>query len=372
MTATVIATVAALGVSALFFGRQSAVKANEPVALTEIDAAPVLQKNIVAWQSYSGHLEAVEEVEVRPLVGGTIVAVHFKDGALVKKGEPLFTIDPRPYATAVNRAQAQLSAAQARNDAAATDAARAQRLIDDNAIAKRDFDLKQNAAREAAAGLRVARAELDSARINLSYTQIAAPVAGRMSRAELTVGNIVAAGPNAPLLTTLVSISSIYASFDVDEKTYLRYLGRAGHAAVSARLGLADEGGYSHTGVVESVDNRLDPHSGTIRVRARFDNTDGTLVPGLFARVKIGGDTPHQALLIPDEAISTDQDKKFVLVVNPRNRVEYRAIVPGDLTDDGLRIVTTGLAKGERIVVAGVQRVRPGDDVRVHPVSIGG
>ncbi|CAB3756354.1 efflux RND transporter periplasmic adaptor subunit [Paraburkholderia solisilvae] len=372
VAATVVMTAAVLGASVQFLDRPGAAKASEPAALTEIDAAPVLQKNIVAWQSYSGRLEAVERVDVKPLVAGTIVAVHFRDGALVRKGDPLFTIDPRPYAAEVDRAQAQLAAAQARSDNAATDAARAQRLIDDNAIARRDFDLKQNAAHEAAADLRSARAALESARIKLSYTQIAAPVSGRVSRAELTVGNIVSAGANAPLLTTLVSTSPIYASFDVDEKTYLRYLGRAGHADVPARLGLADESGFSYTGSVASVDNQLDPQSGTIRVRARFDNADGTLVPGLFARVKIGGDTPHDTLLIPDEAISTDQDKKFVLVVSSQNRLEYREIVPGDLADDGLRVVTRGLSKGERIVVAGMQRVRPGDQVRIRPVSIGG
>lgn len=202
---------------------QAHAAAHGPTA-TEVDVATVVSKTITDWQSYSGRLEAVNHVDIRPLVPGTIVAVHFKDGALVK-GDPLFTIDPRPYEAEVDRAQAQLAAAQARNGYTSTDAARAERLLADNAIAKRDYDEKQNAAREAVANLKAAQAALEAAKINLAYTHIVAPVSGRVSRAELTVGNIVSTGANAPLLTTLVSVSPIYASFDVDEQTYLRYLG---------------------------------------------------------------------------------------------------------------------------------------------------
>nr|WKF56728.1 Efflux pump periplasmic linker BepF [Paraburkholderia busanensis] len=371
MAITVAAAAVALGAAVFVVDRHGAVKAQEPAALTEVDAAPVLAQKLSEWQSYSGRLEAVGNVEIRPLVSGTIVAVDFRDGALVRKGDLLFTIDPRPYVAEVDRAAGQLAAARARSDNAASEAARAQRLIEDNAIARRDFDEKQNAAREASAGLKAAAAALELAQVNLSYTRIVAPIAGRVSRAELTVGNVVSAGANAPLLTTVVSISPMYASFDVDEKTYLRYLGRGDRAEVPARLGLANQQDYSYSGSVASVDNRFDTRSGTIRVRARFDNENGTLLPGLFARVKIGGNAPHDAILIPDAAIGTDQDKKFVLVVNARNHVEYREIVPGELADNGLRIVSSGLAKSERIVVNGVQRVQPGDDVRVHLVSIG-
>lgn len=243
--------------------------AHSPTA-TEVDVATVVAKTITDWQSYSGRLEAVDHVDIRPLVPGTIVAVHFKDGQLVKKGDPLFTIDPRPYEAEVDRAQAQLVAAQARNGYTSTDAARAERLLADNAIAKRDYDEKQNAAREAVANLKAAQAALEAAKINLAYTHITAPVSGRVSRAELTVGNIVSTGANAPLLTTFVSVSPIYASFDVDEQTYLRYLGRDAGSSVPVSLGLANEESYSRDGVVDSVDNRLDTTSGTIRVRARF------------------------------------------------------------------------------------------------------
>jgi multidrug efflux system membrane fusion protein len=342
--------------------------AHNPMA-AEVDVATVVAKTITDWQSYSGRLEAVDKVDIRPLVSGTIVAVHFKDGALVKKGDPLFTIDPRPYEAEVDRAAAQLAAAQARNGYTSTDAARAERLLTDNAIAKRDYDEKQNAAREAVANLKAAQAALEAAKINLAYTHIVAPVSGRVSRAEMTVGNIVATGANAPLLTTLVSVSPIYASFDADEQTYLRYLGRDANAKVPVSLGLANEDGYSREGVVDSVDNRLDTTSGTIRVRARFDNADGTLVPGLYARIKVGGGTPHPAVMIDDAAIGTDQDKKYVMVVDHDNRVQYREVTLGT-QQDGLRIITKGLAEGERIVVNGLQRVRPNDVVKANTVPM--
>ena len=335
----------------------------------DVDVANVVGQSITEWQSYSGRLEAIDKVDVRPQVSGKIVAVHFKDGAVVKKGDPLFTIDPQPYAAEVERASAQVAAADARSGYAAADAARADRLLDGNAIAKRDFDEKQNAAREASANLKAAKAALTAAKINLSYTQIVAPVSGRVSRAELTVGNFVAAGASAPSLTSLVSLSPIYASFDVDEQTYLRSLRKNAGGSVPVALGLADENGYSRQGTVVSVDNQLDTRSGTIRVRAKFDNSDKSLLPGLFARVKVGGDKPHPAILVSDAAIGTDQAKKFVLVVDKENHVQYREIVPGNL-HEGMRVVTSGLKADERIIVNGMQRVRPNDVVRPRLVGM--
>lgn len=349
----------------------SATAAASPPPPPEVDVATVVATSITDYQSYSGRLEAIDKVEIRPLVPGTIVGVHFKDGALVKKGAPLFTIDPRPYVAEIDRATAQLAAAHARDGYASTDAARAERLLADNAIAKRDYDQAQNAAHSAAAEVKAAQAALETARINLAYTNIVAPVAGRVSRAELTLGNIVSTGASAPLLTTLVSVSPIYASFDADEQTYLTYLSRDSKASVPVSLGLANESGYSRDGHIDSVDNRLDTGSGTIRVRARFDNSDGSLVPGLYARIKVGGGAPHPALLIDDAAVGTDQDKKFVLVVDQNNRVQYRSIVLGDM-HDGLRVVTNGLKPGERIVVNGLQRVKPSDEVKSHAVTMSG
>jgi multidrug efflux system membrane fusion protein len=348
-------------------GAEAAIKPSVPAM--EVDVATVVSKTITDYQNYSGRLEAVDKVEIRPLVPGTIVAVHFTDGALVKKGDPLFTIDPRPYVAAVDQAAAQLAAAQARNGYTSTDAARAERLLADNAIAKRDYDEKQNASHEAAANLKAAQAALETAKINLTYTQIVAPVSGRVSRAEMTVGNIVSTGASAPLLTTLVSVSPIYASFDVDEQTYLRYLSRDSRASVPVSLGLANEDGFSREGKVASVDNQLNTGSGTIRVRARFDNADGSLVPGLYARIKVGGGTPHPAVLIDDAAIGTDQDKKYVMVVDADNRAQYREVTLGTLSE-GLRVIVKGLQPGERIVVNGLQRVRPNDVVKPNSVAM--
>lgn len=337
--------------------------------VVEVDVANVVSKSITEWQNYSGRLEAIDKVEIRPLVPGRIVAVHFKDGAMVKKGDLLFTIDPRPYVAEVDRAAAQLAAAEARSGYASSDAARADRLLEGNAIAKRDYEEKHNAAREANANLKAAKAALEVAKVNLAYTDITAPVAGRVSRAELTLGNIVSNGANAPLLTTLVSVSPIYASFDVDEQTYLRYLRHESGASVPVSLGLADESDYSRNGTVVSIDNRLDTSSGTIRVRARFDNAEGSLLPGLFARVKVGGSKPHVAVMVNDAVIGTDQAKKYVLTIDKANRVHYQEVTLGNL-HDGLRIITTGLKPEDRVIVNGMQRVKPDDSVQPRAVDM--
>jgi multidrug efflux system membrane fusion protein len=368
-----IAALAVVGLVALGVTRNDEhAKAAEAPPAPEVDVAKVVRRTITDWQSYSGRMEAVEKVDVRPLVSGTIVSVNFRDGALVKKGDTLFVIDPRPYQAAVDQAAAQVAGAQARNGYAQSDWERAQRLLADNAIAKRDYDEKQNAAREANANLKAAQAALEAAQINLGYTRIVAPVAGRVSRAEITLGNVVSAGASAAPLTTLVSVSPIYASFDADEQTYLDYIGRMKDGRkVPVELGLANESGYSRSGTIESVDNRLDTSSGTIRVRARFDNADGTLVPGLYARIKVSGSAPHPALLVDDAAIGTDQDKKFVFVLDGKNQVVYRTVqIAGQ--QGNLRVIAGGLAEGDRVIVNGTQRVRPGEQVRAHMVPMNG
>jgi len=335
----------------------------------QVDVAEVVYHPITEWQSYSGRLEAIERVEIRPQVSGRIVSVQFKDGALVNKGDVLFVIDPEPYQAAADRAAGEVAAAEARVAYTSTDAARADRLIESNAIAKRDFDEKKNAAREASANLKAAQAALESAKIDLSRTRVLAPVAGRVSRAELTIGNVVTAGPSAPLLTSLMSVSPIYASFDVDEQTYLQYLRKNTKGGVPVDLGLANEQGYSRKGTIDSVDNHLDTTSGTIRVRARFDNGDGSLLPGLYGRIKVGGSDPHPAILIDDAAIGTDQAKKYVLVVDQGNKVHYREVTLGGI-NDGLRIITSGLKPSERIVVNGVQRTKPEEIVQPTDVKM--
>jgi multidrug efflux system membrane fusion protein len=361
----VVVAIAGLGAfSAIRVSARDSTPSVAPAA-TEVDVATVLQKEVKDSQTYSGRLAAVDKVEVRPLVSGTIVSVNLKDGQMVKKGDILFIIDPRPYQSEVDRAVGQVAAARARVTYTANDWQRAQRLIADNAIAKRDYDEKQNAANEAAANLKTAQAALEAAEINLGYTKISAPISGRVSRAEITLGNVVSAGAGSAPLTTIVSVSPIYAEFDADEQTYLQYIRRVrNEGRVPVDLGLADEEGYSRTGVIQSVDNRVDTNSGTIRVRARFDNSDGSLIPGLYARVKVVSGDAYSALLISDTAIGTDQDKRYVYVVGSDNQVAYREIKVGD-AHGNLRIVKSGIQPGDRIVVSGTQRVRPG--VKVSP-----
>jgi len=305
---------------------------------------------------------------LRPLVSGTLVGVHFADGALVEAGDLLFTIDPRPYEAAVDQAKAALTAAQALVAYTASDVARAKRLLANNATAKRDVDEKRNAARVAAADLQAAQARLESAQLDLEHTRITAPISGRMSRAEVTEGNVVAAGPAAAPLATLVSVARMYASFELDEPTFLASVSQArmGQARVPVLLGLTGEAGYPRSGELASVDNVLDPASGTIRVRAVFDNPDGSLVPGLFARIKLGSSAARPAILIDEKAIGTDQNKRFVVVVDEQNKTAYREVHLG-ATQEGQRVVEAGLRAGERIVVNGLQRIRPGDPVRPLP-----
>ena len=321
-----------------------------------VEVAEVVSRKITDWSSFSGRLEAVDRVEIRPQVTGVLTAVHFKDGALVKKGDILFTIDQRQYA-------AEVFGAEARADYTASELARAERLLAENAIAKRDFEEKKNAAHAAQAALRIAK-------LNLEFSQIRAPIDGRMSRAEVTVGNLVTANSGAPL-TTLVSSEKIYASFDVDEQTFLKYINpaRAGKQALPVHLGLANESGYSREGSIHSIDNRLDTGSGTIRVRALFDNKDGQLVPGLYARLRLGGGQEREAILINEKAVGTDQSKRFVLVVDKDNNSAYREVKTG-ATQDGLVIVESGLQPGERIVVNGLQRVHPGAPVTPQAVDM--
>jgi multidrug efflux system membrane fusion protein len=363
------ASLLVLACLAMVLGRHGRSVAAGSTAPVDVDVAAVISTTVTDYQDYSGRTEAINRVEIRPLVSGTIVGVHFADGASVRRGDLLFTIDPRPFVAEVDRASAELAAARARDGYASTDAARAQRLLTDNAIAKRDYDRAQNTAREAAANVLSAQAALERAKINLTYTNIVAPVAGRVSRAEMTLGNVVSTGANAPVLTTLVSLSPIYASFDVDEQTYLRYLSRRSGSSIPVSMGLANEVGFSREGKVDSVDNQMDTGSGTIRVRAIFDNTDYSLVPGLYARIKVGGGAPHAAVLVQAAAVGTDQDKTFVLVVNESNRILYREITI-ESERDGLSVVTSGLGPSEKIVVGGVQRVKPNDLVKPHGVAM--
>lgn len=326
-----------------------------------VSAAAVIEQQIAETQEFSGRLEAVERVEIRPRVSGFITSVNFAPGSEVKKGDVLFVIDPRPYQAEAERASATANQAQARFELARTELARAERLLADKAIAQREFDERAASLKELDAAARAARAQQESARLNLSYTRVVAPIDGRVSKAEITVGNLV--DPSA-VLTSVVSLDRIYASFDGDEDTYLRVgTQRQRGRPVDVKVGLANEEGFPHEGKLEFVDNQLDTGTGSVRMRALLPNRDRSLAPGLFARVQLGaGEARTKALLINDRAVGTDQNRKFVYVVGADNKAEYRPVVLGD-TFDGMRIVREGLKPGERIVVNGLQRVHPGAPV---------
>jgi multidrug efflux system membrane fusion protein len=331
-----------------------------------VSAAAVIERPVAETQEFSGRLEAVERVEIRPRVSGFITSVNFKPGGEVRKGDVLFVIDPRPYQAEAERAGASALQAQARANLARVELARAERLLADKAIAQREFDERASSLKELDAAARAARAQDEAARLNLSYTRVVAPIDGRASKAEITVGNLVDA---SAVLTSVVSLERIYASFDGDEDTYLRVAGQRGRA-VGVKVGLANEDGFPHEGTLEFVDNQLDPGTGSVRMRALLPNRDRSLAPGLFARIQLGaGGARTQALLIDDRAVGTDQDRKFVYVIGAANKAEYRAVVLGDASG-GMRIVRKGLKPGERIVVNGLQRVHPGAPVAPQMVPM--
>jgi multidrug efflux system membrane fusion protein len=334
-----------------------------------VTVAAVPEREVTDWDEFTGRLQAVDAVEIRPRVSGYIQRVTFAEGKEVRKGEVLFEIDPRPYQADLARAEADLERARTGAALASREVARAQKLVDVQAISREEFDSRTSAEAQGGATVRAAEAQVQTARLNLEWTRVRSPIAGRVSRAEVTAGNLVQAGPpTATLLTTVVSLDPIYAYFEGDEQTYLKYneLARAGTRKSSRDvrnpiyLGLANEDGtFPHKGYVDFVDNQLNPETGTIRARAVFSNKDRLFTPGLFARMKLVGSGTYRARLVLDRAIGTDQDKKFVLVLKPDSTVEYRPVQPGRLVD-GLRVVTSGLAAGDRIVVNGLQRVRPG------------
>ena len=344
---------------------------------TPVSVATVAATEVNTWDEFSGRLEAVERVDVRSRVAGAVQAVHFREGALVKQGELLITIDPAPYAAEVDRAEAQVASAQARVSFTRSEQERARRLWDEKAIAQRELDERTNAGREAEANLRAAQASLQSARLNLGYTQVRAPVAGRTGKLEVTVGNLVAAGPGAPVLTTLVSVSPIYASFDADEQVVVRALkdmpggasARGRIEGIPVQMGTAASDGTPFQGRLQLIDNQVDAKSGTVRVRAAFDNADGALIPGQFARIRMGQARNETALLVNERAVGTDQNKKFVLVVGADNKAEYREVALGAPVN-GLRVVTKGLKAGERVVVNGLQHIRPGALVAPQAVTM--
>ncbi|MFG0685374.1 multidrug efflux RND transporter periplasmic adaptor subunit MexE [Pseudomonas sp. WSY_20] len=354
---------AALAVVALGACSKTPDAAQAPAA-TKVTVAKVIEQPINEWDEFTGRLEAPETVEVRPRVSGQIDQVAFTEGAQVRKGDLLFQIDPRPFQAEVRRLEAQLQQAKASAIRSANEARRGERLRDSNAISAELAESRNSAAAEARAGVDAIQAQLDLARLNLSFTRVTSPINGRVSRAQFTAGNIVTA--DVTPLTSVVSTDKVYAYFDADERVYLKYtqLARQGQRGQSTPvyLGLTNETGNPHLGQMNFVDNQVNPRTGTIRGRAVFDNKRGEFTPGLYARLKLVGSAQYDAVLINDEAVGTDLGKKFVLVMDKDNKAAYRAVELGPKLE-GLRIVRSGLAKDDRIVVRGLQRVRPGSQV---------
>ncbi|QRG09505.1 efflux RND transporter periplasmic adaptor subunit [Xanthobacter dioxanivorans] len=352
-------------------------KAAAPVVpAVTVAVATVEQRDARLFDTFSGRLEAVERVEVRSRVAGAIKAIHFREGALVKEGELLVSIDPEPFEAEVDEAEAQVTAAQARVELARNELERGERLFNTRTVSQRDLDERVNGQRAAEASLRAAQAKLNAVKLNLSYTRVRAPVSGRVGKSEITVGNLVAAGPGAPVLTSLVSVDPIYASFNADEATVARALAGLGAGAdVSNELDripvlmTTSAGSAPVEGHMQLVDNQVDPRTGTVRVRARFANPDGRLLPGQFARLEMGQPKTEPALLVSERAVGTDQDKKFVFVVDAANKAVWREVTLGAPVD-GLRVVTGGLTAGERVVVNGLHRVRPGAVVTPEAVPM--
>ena len=337
-----------------------------PPPAMPVSVAPAVQRSVTDVETFSGRLEAAEFVELRPRVAGTIDKVHFTDGASVAAGALLFTIDPRPFEAEVARAESQLAAAKSRAELAQTEYARAQKLLDSRAVSRQEFDQLAAGARTSEADIKAAEAALRVARLNLAYTAVRAPIGGRLSRANVTAGNLV---NEQVVLTTIAATNRVYAYFDGSEQTFLR-VRAAGNAKPVVRLGLANETGYPHQGTLDFVDNRLNPQTGAIRLRASFDNRDGRFVPGLAARLTMTTSAPYQATLVPERAIGTDQNRKTVVVVGQDGQPQFRVVQLGAL-QDGMRVVLGDAVKpGENVVVEGLQRIMPGVPVQPQVLKV--
>ncbi|KAI3490616.1 hypothetical protein L1887_44777 [Cichorium endivia] len=343
-----------------------------------VSAADVVVKSISQWDSFNGRIEAVESVQLRPRVSGYIDKVNYTDGQEVKKGEVLFTIDDRTYRAALEQAQANLARAKTQASLAQSEANRTDKLVNTNVVSREEWEQRRSAATQAQADIRAAQAAVDAAQLNLDFTKVTAPIDGRASRALITSGNLVTAGDTASVLTTLVSQKTVYVYFDVDESTYLHYqnLARSGqgassnHTALPVEIGLTGEEGYPHQGKVDFLDNQLTPSTGTIRMRALLDNAQRQFTPGLFARVRLPGSAEFKATLIDDKAVLTDQDRKYVYIVDKEGKAQRRDITPGRLAD-GLRIVRQGLNPGDKVIVEGLQKVfMPGMPVNAKTVAM--
>ncbi|WMN20674.1 efflux RND transporter periplasmic adaptor subunit [Pseudomonas piscis] len=343
-------------------------------AAAQVSAAQVVIKPVRQWDEFSGRIAATDAVEVRARVSGYIERIAFKEGDEVKPGDLLYRVDPRPYKASYDSAQAQLARARATAELARVQEQRAQVLVAVNAISRELFDTRRAAATQGAADVRAAEAALASAQLNLEFTEVRSPIAGQVGRAMLTVGNLVQADQS--VLTSVISQDPLYLYFQPDEQSFLRYmaLARAGQRSSSAnpvRIGLASDSGFPHVGVVDFVNNQVDPATGTITLRAVVANPQRLLIPGLYARVQLQGSGEFSAMLVDDKAILTDQDRKYVYVVGAKNEALRKDVKLGGFAD-GLRIVQAGLAPEERVIVAGLQKILfPGAPVDASTVAMG-
>jgi multidrug efflux system membrane fusion protein len=348
-------------------------------APVEVSVAEVICKQLGDSDEFTGRLEAVNAVEIRPRVSGYLQSVHFKEGAIVRQGDLLFQIDPRPFQAEVDRLKGDLSQVKAQRSRAQSDFERAERLHNNDGMSAEEYDRRAAVRNEAEARIASTEAALRGAELNLEFTRVTAPITGRVGRAEITEGNLVeSGGAQVKPLTTLVSLDPIYVYFDVDEQTYLKYArvtqshGTSSHDLRSAALlGLADENEFPHVGQVSFVDNQVSSSTGTIRLRATFANKNLALTPGLFARIRLQGGGSHTGCLARDEAVVTDLNQKYVFVLGKNNALEYRPVKLGPMTE-GLRVVRDGLRSGDVIVVNGLQRVRPGAAVTPKKISMTG
>jgi membrane fusion protein, multidrug efflux system len=370
----VLVGLAAVAVFALYSsaGHTSTKPPAAQPALTQVQVAEVIHRPLREWQEFSGRLQAVNTVDVRPRVSGYVDRVAFSDGARVKKGQLLFQIDPRPFQAEVDRLTAERTRSVSDLELAKANRARAERLISAHAISREEYERQVAAEASAQGALGSIDASLQEARLNREFTEVRAPIDGHVSRAIITAGNLVT---STSLMTTLVSDDPVYVYFDADEQTFLRYAkAKHDHAHASTGesdvyIGLVDEDGYPHAGQVDFIDNQVDAATGTIRARAALANPDGRYTPGLFARVRLIGGEDHDSVLIEDRAVGTDLSKKFVLTLAKDNRIEYRLVELGPEIN-GLRVVTQGLAPNELIVVNGLQHVRPGQSVAATRVAM--
>jgi multidrug efflux system membrane fusion protein len=337
-----------------------------PVAMVvpvPVTVETVQSRDVRIWSDFSGRMTAVNAADIRPEVVGRITEIRFTDGQSVHAGDILFVIDPRPYEAAVAKAEADLSTATNNAQLAKTQFGRAQMLMDAQAVARDFYDQRANAKGVAVAAIQAAQAQLTQARLDVDHAYVKAPISGRVGRAEITVGNLVQAGANAPLLTSIVSDDGIYADFEVDEQTYLRSI--HDHATTAGQeqripVELTVQGDSRiYEGTIESFDNKISTGTGTIRARARFANADRSLMPGMFVTVRLAGAANSRVLLVPEDAVGNDQSKRFVYVVGQGNKALFREVTLGQSVG-GARVVLSGLKSGERIVVDGLQRLQPG------------